>query len=285
LVVPGDPGRSVLVHRMATEGRGHMPMLGARTVDEDGLMLIRDWIASLPAQPSSSVVVEARSAEADALTRARRGDESVLDVLLATGSGALDVALAIADGSLTGSMRSAAIAKGSALADPLRRDLFERHVPPADRRRTLGADFDRAAMATMAGDAAVGLAVFRAQCAVCHRHGAEGRDAGPDLTRISQKYSRTEVLTHIAEPAALIDPAWHLLVADLKDGTSHSGYVLSRDHATVTLRLLDGATLALEADAIAASSIQRISLMPEGLLSSLTAEEAAGLLEFLTTIP
>ncbi|MFT5465282.1 MAG: glucose/arabinose dehydrogenase/mono/diheme cytochrome c family protein [Verrucomicrobiales bacterium] len=51
LIVPGNPYRSVLYYRSATSGLGHMPMLGAKTIDESGVRVIRDWIASLGPKP------------------------------------------------------------------------------------------------------------------------------------------------------------------------------------------------------------------------------------------
>ena len=44
LVAPGDPSRSVLLHRMATRGRGKMPQLATSLVDRQAVELIREWI-------------------------------------------------------------------------------------------------------------------------------------------------------------------------------------------------------------------------------------------------
>ena len=44
LVAPGDPTRSVLLHRMATRGRGKMPQLATSLVDRQAVELIREWI-------------------------------------------------------------------------------------------------------------------------------------------------------------------------------------------------------------------------------------------------
>ena len=52
LIAPGKPASSVLLHRMSINGVGKMPIIGRSTVDEQGLELIREWIASLkPAVP------------------------------------------------------------------------------------------------------------------------------------------------------------------------------------------------------------------------------------------
>jgi uncharacterized repeat protein (TIGR03806 family) len=48
-VVPGRPDESILVHRIESREPGvMMPELARRLVDEDGVALVRAWIASLP---------------------------------------------------------------------------------------------------------------------------------------------------------------------------------------------------------------------------------------------
>jgi len=190
-----------------------------------------------------------------------------------------------APGFSSGAARAAAVEKGSALTDPLRRDLFERHLPESARRKTLGLTFDRAALVARKGDAAAGAVVFRALCGACHRHGDEGREFGPDLSRIAAKYPRADLLAHIIEPAKEIDPAWHLTVVEMKDGTTHGGFVTARTDAGLTLRIADGSAREIAVSDVAKSTATRLSLMPEGLLAGLTADEAAGLLDFLLKTP
>lgn len=54
-IVPGAPGESILVHRMASEDPGvAMPELGKSTIDVDGLALVRRWIEQMaPAEVSA----------------------------------------------------------------------------------------------------------------------------------------------------------------------------------------------------------------------------------------
>ncbi|HEY8977446.1 MAG TPA: SO2930 family diheme c-type cytochrome [Burkholderiaceae bacterium] len=48
-IVPGKPDESILPFRLAsTEGGVMMPELGRNTVHQEGVQLIRDWIASMP---------------------------------------------------------------------------------------------------------------------------------------------------------------------------------------------------------------------------------------------
>ena len=48
LVVPGEPGRSVLLKRLEMRGRGQMPQLGTSLPDRPAVALFREWIRSLP---------------------------------------------------------------------------------------------------------------------------------------------------------------------------------------------------------------------------------------------
>jgi uncharacterized repeat protein (TIGR03806 family) len=51
-IVPGRPDQSILLYRIgSTEPGVMMPELGRRLIDEEGVALIREWIASLPAEP------------------------------------------------------------------------------------------------------------------------------------------------------------------------------------------------------------------------------------------
>ena len=51
LVAPGNPGRSLLIHRPAVRGTGQMPPLGTLKPDPDGVALLARWISSLNAAP------------------------------------------------------------------------------------------------------------------------------------------------------------------------------------------------------------------------------------------
>nr|MBC8289686.1 PQQ-dependent sugar dehydrogenase [Planctomycetota bacterium] len=47
IIAPGDPLRSILYYRLAKSGPGHMPHLGAKMIDTDGVALIHDWIEQM----------------------------------------------------------------------------------------------------------------------------------------------------------------------------------------------------------------------------------------------
>jgi uncharacterized repeat protein (TIGR03806 family) len=60
-VVPGDPEHSILVYRMAsTAPKVMMPQIGRAVVHAEGLALIKEWIAGLPARACSAADLAAR---------------------------------------------------------------------------------------------------------------------------------------------------------------------------------------------------------------------------------
>lgn len=285
VIAPGNPARSALLYRMTTAGRGHMPYLGGKLIDDGGIMLVRDWIAGMEGERDlPAAVAQQRESEAKALARLIAGDTTLLEKLLATSSGALSVALAVIDGSLQGDLRAQAIAQGSALPDPLRRDLFERFLPEEQRRQVLGPEIHPETILARQGDAARGKPLFVAVCAACHRAGETGIDFGPDLTRIAAKYDQAKLLEQILKPASVIEAPWHLTTVTLKSGETVSGFNTAAGGPDLVLKLAGGITRFIPAAQVEKTNMERISLMPEGLLQNLTAQEAADLLEFLSSL-
>ncbi len=277
VIAPGRPFNSALLWRIATEGAGHMPMTGSRTVDETGVKLVQDWIAFLRPLTNDS---------------ANANPGAVVD-FPAPASVSPSEALATAtwlirsrqEGSEV-SARTAQIVSRTLLATnaPVR-DLFQRFLPPEQRRRTLGSDFAPTEVLALRGDAKRGSAVFAnesgGQCVRCHRAHGAGRDFGPDLTDIARKYDRAALLTHITQPNLLVAPEHRTHSVILRDDTELTGFLKSRTPTELLLRLEDGTDRRVPAAQVASTRESALSAMPEGLLAALTAQEAADLLEFL----
>lgn len=136
------------------------------------------------------------------------------------------------------------------------------------------------------GDAETGRRIFFnskvALCSSCHRHGGRGNVVGPDLTLIAQQGDRAAILRSILEPHREVAPQFYPSVVELKDGTTFTG-ILLRSSSTEVFRDLTGKEKSFpEADILKRTEL-RTSLMPPGLVMSLTNEELRDLLAFLTT--
>jgi putative membrane-bound dehydrogenase-like protein len=120
-----------------------------------------------------------------------------------------------------------------------------------------------------------------ALCASCHRQSGRGNVVGPDLTLIAQQGDRTAILRSILEPHREVAPQFYPSLVKLKDGTEFTG-ILLRSSSSEVFRDLTGKERAFpEADVISRTEI-KMSLMPPGLVMSLTDAELRDLLAFLT---
>ncbi|MBE7497484.1 MAG: c-type cytochrome [Verrucomicrobiaceae bacterium] len=134
------------------------------------------------------------------------------------------------------------------------------------------------------GDSSAGRRIFFnskvALCSSCHRHSGRGNVVGPDLTLIAQQGDRAAILRSILEPHREVAPQFYPSVVELKDGTTFTG-ILLRSSSTEVFRDLTGKEKSFpEADILKRTEL-RTSLMPPGLVMSLTNAELRDLLAFL----
>jgi len=121
-----------------------------------------------------------------------------------------------------------------------------------------------------------------ALCASCHRQSGRGNVVGPDLTLIAQQGDRAAILRSILEPHREVAPQFYPSLVKLKDGTEFTG-ILLRSSSSEVFRDLTGKERSFpEADVISRTEI-KMSLMPPGLVMSLTDTELRDLLAFLTS--
>jgi putative heme-binding domain-containing protein len=168
------------------------------------------------------------------------------------------------------------------------RDLFERFLPESERARRLGDPIDPSVILDLKGDAVRGRALFAAEsvvnCKSCHRLDGVGVELGPDLSKIGAKYPRDELLRQILEPSRSVDPKYAVYRVETKSGLVHSGLLAARDEGGIALRDAQGNTTRVAAPDVEAFAPQAASMMPDFLLRSLTAAQAADLLEYLATL-
>jgi putative heme-binding domain-containing protein len=182
-------------------------------------------------------------------------------------------------------LRDEAAAIAATHTNALVRDLFQRFLPPGDRRATLGAEIDPRTILALKGDAGRGKSIFTgtSQCARCHVCGGEGRAFGPGLDAIGRKYSRAQVLEHILLPSRLVAPEFKTAMVTLRDDTELSGFVQRQTADEFVLRDESLAEHRIKRSQVKEFRESTLSAMPEGLLAPLTAQEAADLLEYICT--
>jgi putative heme-binding domain-containing protein len=290
LIVPGDPYRSVLLYRMSKLGYARMPYIGSRVVDSQGVALIDQWIRSLPHDDSEldSTPVQKGSQDQKLLLQLAsnkrprgapgRGQQAAVDSLVRSTAGALALSVGLHGGSIPGINTNRVYeSSGSDV-----RGLFETFIPEKSRRKTLGRNVDPQTILNLEGDASRGRLIFYsdgARCRNCHDLNDPAKSTGTTLTEIRKKYkSRTEMLTHILKPSLKVDEKFAMWVVVTDSGKVHSGLLVSQTDAEVVLKNSERKTVRIAASEIEAIKKSPLSLMPEGILSDQTAQEAADLL-------
>lgn len=129
-----------------------------------------------------------------------------------------------------------------------------------------------------------GKGTFLERCAACHRAGSDGHAVGPDLVTV-RTAGKAKLLTSIAQPHAEVAPQSIAFTVETMDGETYSALIARETPTQVTLRLGGGQELNLERRAVRSMRSSGQSLMPEGLLSGLSPQAVADLLEFVAHAP
>jgi putative membrane-bound dehydrogenase-like protein len=116
-------------------------------------------------------------------------------------------------------------------------------------------------VARMKADPTHGQSVFATHCATCHRHGEQGADIGPDLTKIHQKFDKITLLDAIMNPSASIVFGYEAYTIITKKDETYFGFLLS-DGPTVVIKDAAGQRHAFKADQIKSREKMPNSLMP-----------------------
>ncbi|MBI4324926.1 MAG: c-type cytochrome [Chloroflexi bacterium] len=122
-----------------------------------------------------------------------------------------------------------------------------------------------------------------AQCVTCHRFGNEGGSVGPELTAISSRFTRRDILESILEPSKVISEQFQNMNLYLKNGDDVTGRIVEETEQKVVLvtnALTNDRTEVKKAD-IEKRVVSQVSAMPEGLAYVLAKEEILDLLAYL----
>lgn len=267
LIAPGAVDRSVLLYRMAKFGAGRMPHLGSEWPDPMGMIHVQSWILSLankrcPGLPFDEIETSIRKPQ-----------------------GALPFAISMQnDNELPANQRAKVLSAAAKLESGPVRDLFEGYLPPDPKGRKLGANPRPASILALKGDARSGEAIFfdkEMKCANCHKIGDRGTALGPDLTAIGKTRSREELLESLLQPSLRVEPQYAAYLVRTKDEKTATGLLVKRDDKQVTIRDAENKEHAFAAANVESVTPSRMSLMPDGQMSGLRAQQAADLLEFL----
>ena len=156
----------------------------------------------------------------------------------------------------------------------------ELREPAADKQALIAKLKSRLSPDVLAkADLSAGRAAFTTFCGTCHRLYGQGNDIGPDLTG-SGRDNLDYLLENIADPGAVVNADFRVTIAEMKDGRVLAGVVAAQTARTVTIRALTGSTT-VERDEIRKLEQSTASMMPEGLLETMSETQARDLIGYL----
>jgi putative heme-binding domain-containing protein len=138
----------------------------------------------------------------------------------------------------------------------------------------------------MTGDPKAGKDVFRSvsgpNCVNCHQIEGVGKEIGPPLNTIGEK-PKSALYESILAPSAQIQHGFEAWTVKKTDGTFITGLKVDDDDEKFTMKTQEGEFLNIPAAEIKRKVKQKQSLMPEGLIQTMTKQDLINLVEYLAT--
>ena len=137
---------------------------------------------------------------------------------------------------------------------------------------------------TKRGSVNRGKQVYMKACFTCHKSGDIGIDFGPALTEIGDKLAREAMYVSIIDPNEAISFGYEGFNVKTKSGSTLVGYVISDSDDELVMKVPGGVSVTTKKSEIFSKDKIDGSLMPEGLIASISEEELVDLVEYLMTL-
>ena len=137
------------------------------------------------------------------------------------------------------------------------------------------------------GSAEKGRPHYENRCAGCHRFGGIGKDVGPDLTTITSRFKKRDILESVLWPSKVMSDQYQAEMFQLNDGKIISGLIVRENATAVLVRTADNPDkpVVVSKAQIADRATSTVSLMPEALFDDLSSTQVADLLAFVMAPP
>ncbi len=130
-----------------------------------------------------------------------------------------------------------------------------------------------------------GRELFRtASCVACHKLGDEGNNFGPELAKLSAEMTALEITRHILEPSLKIDDKYRSTTILTDAGRAITGLVVEETPSEVAIvenPVAQAAAVRIPKSEIDERTTSPVSIMPKGLLDTLTRDEVLDLIAYV----
>lgn len=135
---------------------------------------------------------------------------------------------------------------------------------------------------TLRASAEKGAQVFEKECSSCHRFGAAGKDFGPDLTTLTSRFKKKDVLESILWPSKTISDQYQSFIIETKDGELVNGLLVSEDAKKLVVKTAQvERPIEIPKSAVKDRRLSKISIMPEDLLAPYGMGDVSNLMAYI----
>jgi putative heme-binding domain-containing protein len=138
------------------------------------------------------------------------------------------------------------------------------------------------ALAEKPGDVTRGK-VAAALCQACHLMGPTGGNIGPNLSGVGAMGTEA-ILRNLLQPNAAMENGYRIYRMEMKNGDLIDALFVSEDKDSVIIRLPGSEDRRIAKKDVRETKYLRRSLMPEGLLDTMTGEQVSDLFAYLKTL-
>ncbi|GGI25508.1 DUF7133 domain-containing protein [Pedobacter mendelii] len=139
------------------------------------------------------------------------------------------------------------------------------------------------AIGKLQGDPLKGKGIFTKQgCITCHSLSRTEKMKGPFMGQIGSIMNREQIAESILKPDASISQGFASVMITAKGDKAYMGFITEETAAKVVLRNIVGEVFTIKASEIILRKEMENSMMPAGLANSLSYEELASLVTFLS---
>ncbi len=126
-----------------------------------------------------------------------------------------------------------------------------------------------------------------AQCLACHHFGQQGGNVGPDLSAVGSRFQLRDILEAIVDPSKVISDQYATVTFTMKGGDSYVGQIASENNYSydAIVNPVTGEHKLIVKTALEKKEVSKTSLMPPGLINTLTPDEILDLLAYLQAGP
>lgn len=149
------------------------------------------------------------------------------------------------------------------------------------------AELKQMAADVVKGDPVRGEAIYRRKelsCVACHSIGGSGGKVGPDMTSIGASAPVDYLIESVWFPNKKVKEGFNAVMIETKDGQEFSGVLVRENTEQVVLRDATGREITVAKNDISDRRIGTLSLMPAGLIDSLSPQERIDLFRFLSEL-